>query len=75
MQKKDRIIRILRVIMPTVAIISLIVIPPLDLIPPMIAPLPDYGLDGIIVYVDQPDKSPAFYAAGCVESTQILTLT
>jgi len=52
----------------------------------MIAPLPDtvqeqvddaidYGLDGIIVYVNQPDKSPAFYAAGCVESTQILTLT
>ena len=75
MPKKDRIIRILKVIMPTVAIISLIVIPPWDLVPPMIAPLPDtvqeqvddaidYGLDGIIVYVDQPNKSPAFYAAG-----------
>ena len=24
----------------------------------------DHGLDGIIVYVDQPGKAPAFYAAG-----------
>lgn len=75
MQKRERIIRILRVIMPIVAIISAIVIPPLDLLPPLIAPLPDtvqeqvddaidYGLDGIIVYVDQPGKAPAFYSAG-----------
>ena len=24
----------------------------------------DHGFDGIIVYVDQADKKPAFYAAG-----------
>ena len=61
--------------MPIVAIISIIVIPPLDLLPPLIAPLPDtiqeqvdsavdQGLDGIIVYVDQAGEDPAFYTAG-----------
>ena len=75
MQKKDRIVRILRIIMPIVGIISAIVIAPLDLVPPLIAPLPDtvqeqvddavdQGLDGIIVYVDQAGKDPAFYSAG-----------
>jgi CubicO group peptidase (beta-lactamase class C family) len=75
MQKKDRIIRILRIIMPIVGIISAIVIAPLDLVPPLIAPLPDtvqeqvddavaQGLDGIIVYVDQAGEDPAFYSAG-----------
>jgi CubicO group peptidase (beta-lactamase class C family) len=75
MQKKDHIIRILRIIMPIVGIISAIVIAPLDLVPPLIAPLPDtvqeqvddaadQGLDGIIVYVDQAGESPEFYAAG-----------
>jgi CubicO group peptidase (beta-lactamase class C family) len=69
MQKKKRIVQILRIIMPIVAIISAVVFVP------WIAPLPDTvqeqvngpvdrGLDGIIVYVDQADKSPAFYAAG-----------
>ena len=75
MQKKDRIVRILRIIMPIVAIVITIVIAPLDLVPPLIAPLPDtvqeqvedavdQGLDGIIVYVDQAGKNPAFYTAG-----------
>ncbi len=75
MQKKERIVRILRIIMPIVGLITAIVIAPLDLIPPWIALLPDtvqeqvdgaidQGLDGIIVYVDQPDKSPVFYTAG-----------
>jgi len=61
--------------MPILAIIVAIVIAPLDLVPPWIAPLPDtvqaqveeamgYGLDGIIVYVDEAGKAPAFYAAG-----------
>lgn len=74
-EEKKRIIRILRIIMPIVAITIVIVIAPLDLVPPWIAPLPDtvqeqvdnaidYGLDGIIVYVDQLGKTPAFYAAG-----------
>lgn len=72
---EKRIVRLLRIIMPLVALISILVIPPLDLVPPLIAPLPDtvqdqvdsaidYGLDGIIVYVDQAGKAPAFYASG-----------
>ncbi len=83
MPKKTRTIRVLRIIGPIVAIISTIVIAPLDLVPPWIAPLPDtaqeqvdsaieHGLDGIIIYVDQPDKSPAFYTAGWKnKSTQV----
>ena len=61
--------------MPIVGMISFLVIAPLDLVPSWIAPLPDtvqeqvddaidYGLDGIIVYVDQAGQPPAFYAAG-----------
>ena len=38
---KSRIVRILRIIMPIVGLITIIVIPPLDLVPPLIAPLPD----------------------------------
>jgi len=75
MERKDRIVRVLRIIMPIVGIISAIVIAPLDLVPPLIAPLPDtvqeqvddavvQGLDGIIVYVDQGGQPPAFYTAG-----------
>ncbi|MBN2502285.1 MAG: beta-lactamase family protein [Anaerolineales bacterium] len=75
MSKKDRIVRVLRIIMPIVGLITAVVIPPLDLVPPLIVPLPDtvqaqvddalgYGLDGIIVYVDQAGQDPQFYAAG-----------
>lgn len=75
MQKKERIFRILRIIMPIVAIICAAIIPPWDGFFAWVAPLPDtvqeqvndaidYGLDGIIVYVDQAGKPPAFYAAG-----------
>ena len=74
-QDKRGAVRVLRIVMPIVALISVIVIAPLDLVPPWIAPLPDTvqeqvdeaiddGLDGIIVYVDQPGKAPTFYAAG-----------
>ncbi|MEZ4727059.1 MAG: hypothetical protein R3E79_08000 [Caldilineaceae bacterium] len=41
MQRKDRIVRKLRIVMPIAALISIIVIAPLDLAPPLIAPLPD----------------------------------
>ena len=41
MDKKKRVVRILRIVMPIVALIIAIVIAPLDLIPPMMAPLPD----------------------------------
>ena len=61
--------------MPLVAVISTVVIAPLDLVWEMLPPLPDTvqeqvndavdrGLDGIVVYVDQPGKAPAFYSAG-----------
>ncbi len=61
--------------MPIVAIVSLVVFPPWDLIRAWLEPLPDtvqeqvndavdHGLDGIIVYVDQSGKDPEFYAAG-----------
>jgi D-alanyl-D-alanine carboxypeptidase len=75
MNKKDRTVQVLRIVMPLVAIIITAIIAPLDLVPPLIAPLPDtvqeqvddavdQGLDGIIVYVDQGGQPPAFYTAG-----------
>jgi CubicO group peptidase (beta-lactamase class C family) len=83
MGKKKRVVRILRIIMPIVGITIAIVVAPLDLVPPLVAPLPDsvqeqvdsavdYGLDGIIVYIDQPGEEPAFYSAGWKnKSTQV----
>ncbi len=61
--------------MPSIAVICTIVFTPWLLLRMWITPLPDtvqeqvedvinYGLDGIIVYVDQAGKEPAFYAAG-----------
>jgi len=70
-----RTIRLLRIIMPIVAVICIVVFPPWNGIFAWLMPLPDTiqeqvddaidrGLDGIIVYVDQAGKAPAFYAAG-----------
>jgi len=75
MSKKDRIIRILRIIMPTIGLICAIVLSPLDGIWAWVTPVPDtvqeqvddaigHGLDGIIVYVDKAGEPPAFYTAG-----------
>lgn len=75
MEKRKQIVHILRIVMPIVGIIIAIIIAPLDLLPPILATLPDtvqeqvekapdYKLDGIIVYVDQAGKAPAFYSAG-----------
>ena len=75
MQKKKQIIRVFRIIMPIVGVITTVMFAPLDLLGPWITPLPDtvqaqvddaigLGLDGIIVYVDQAGEEPAFYAAG-----------
>lgn len=61
--------------MPSIAVICTIVFTPWLLLRMWITPLPDtvqeqvedvinYGLDGIIVYVDQAGKEPAFYSAG-----------
>ena len=75
MQKKKQIIRVFRIIMPIVGVITTVMFAPLDLLGPWITPLPDtiqaqvddaigLGLDGIIVYVDRAGEEPAFYAAG-----------
>lgn len=75
MQNKKRIVLFLRIVMPIVAIACIALIPPWDGFFVWASPLPDtvqeqvdnatdYGLDGIIVYVDQPGKAPAFYASG-----------
>ena len=67
--------RWLKIIMPMIAIICTILFTPWILLRAWIAPLPatvqeqvndaiGYGLDGIIVYVDQAGKDQDFYAAG-----------
>ena len=72
---KERIIRILRIIMPIVGLICIVIFSPWDGIWAWITPLPDsvqgqvddaidLGLDGIIVYVDKAGEPPAFYTAG-----------
>ncbi|MDF2157302.1 serine hydrolase domain-containing protein [Algoriphagus sp. CAU 1675] len=72
---KPQIIRILRIIMPLMALASLVIFVPWTLVSVWLAPLPvtvqeqanaaiGYGLDGIIVYVDQGGKEPVSYTAG-----------
>ena len=74
MQKKKRIERILRIVFIIASITSLFFVPWV-LVKAWILPLPDtvqeqvneaigLGFDGIIVYVDQSGKAPAFYSAG-----------
>lgn len=61
--------------MAVVAIVCFIIFPPWEIVWAWIPPLPDtvqeqvdeaidHGFDGIIVYVDQGGKEPAFYTAG-----------
>lgn len=61
--------------MPIIAVICIVVFPPWAAIWTWISPLPDTvqeqvdvaidrGLDGIIVYVDEAGKDPAYYSAG-----------
>lgn len=70
-----RIVRILRIIMPIVGIITAVIFVPWNAVWLLVTPLSDtvqeeldnavdYGFDGIMVYVDQPDEAPAFYASG-----------
>ena len=72
MEKKKRIVQILRIIMPLVGLTCAVVLSPLDGIWAWITPVPDtvqeqvddaigHGLDGIIVYVDEADQPPLFY--------------
>ncbi|MDZ4679932.1 MAG: serine hydrolase domain-containing protein [Saprospiraceae bacterium] len=66
---------LLKIIIPIVAIICAVVFIPWVVVRAWLAPLPNtvqeqvddalkYNLDGIIVYVDQKGKPPAFYMAG-----------
>lgn len=72
---KNLIVRLLRIILPILGLISIVVFSPWDGIWAWITPLPDtvqeqvddaigHGLDGIIVYVDEAGEPPAFYTAG-----------
>ena len=72
--KKKQTKQILRIVFIIASISSLFFVPWI-LLRALLAPLPDtvqeqldkgikYGFDGIIVYVDQAGKEPAFYAAG-----------
>jgi len=67
--------RLLKIFIPIISIIITIVFIPWVVVRAWLAPLPDtiqeqldnalsYKLDGIIVYVDQRGKPPAFYTAG-----------
>lgn len=71
---KNKSERIIRIFLLLGTIISLYFVP-WPIVKAWITPLPksvqeqvnkatDYGFDGIIVYVDQKDKKPAFYTAG-----------
>ena len=71
----NRAVKILRIVMPIVAIVCVVVFPPWNGIFAWLAPLPDtvrqqvdeavdYDLDGIIVYIDQAGQPSALYAAG-----------
>ena len=72
---KTRTIRILRIIMPIVGIISAVIFVPWNAVFLWLTPVSDTvqgelrhaidrGFDGIIVYVDQAGEDPALYAAG-----------
>lgn len=74
MMKKKQTIQILRIMLLAGTIASLFFVPWI-LVKALIMPLPDtvqeqvdeaitYGFDGMIVYVDEGGKEPAFYAAG-----------
>lgn len=71
---KKRLTQMFRIVLTVSAIVSMYFVPWM-LIKAWILPLPDsvqeqvdeavgHGLDGIIVYVDQREKDPAFYTAG-----------
>ncbi len=72
---KKQTIRIFRIVMPIIGATSAVVFIPWILVWAWILPLPDtvqeqvneaigHGFDGMIVYVDEAGKPPAFYTAG-----------
>ncbi|MDP5029884.1 serine hydrolase [Paraglaciecola sp.] len=75
MKKTPLTTRILRIIMPLIAVLCIFLWAPWQAGLMYLSPLPDsiqeqlddaikYDLDGIIVYVQQADNAPEFYAAG-----------
>ena len=73
--KHSRTVQLLRIIMPIVAISCTVAFTPWGIVWAWLAPLPDtvqqqvteavdHGLDGIIVYIDQPGAAPTLYSAG-----------
>ncbi|MBN2878533.1 MAG: beta-lactamase family protein [Clostridia bacterium] len=75
MNKKKKIVLVLRIVMIIFAITCIVGFPPWDGLWAMMTPLPDtiqeevdrsikLGLDGIIVYVDEAGQPPEFYTAG-----------
>lgn len=74
-KKASRLILSLRIVMPIVALVCIVLLPPWNGITAWLAPLPDtvqeqvdaaieHGLDGIIVYVDKAGMPPTLYTAG-----------
>jgi len=66
--------QLIRITTPAIAIVCIIIFPPWDIVWAWLSPLPDsiqeqvddaidHGLDGIIVYIEQQGKDPAFYSA------------
>jgi D-alanyl-D-alanine carboxypeptidase len=72
---KTNVRRLIKITMPAIALACLILFPPWNIVWALLSPLQDSiqeqvdeaidrGIDGIIVYVDQAGKAPAFYSAG-----------
>ncbi len=75
MDKKKKIVFIVRIVMISFSIACVILLTPWDVLYAFMRPLPNtiqkevdnatkLGLDGIIVYVDKKGEQPAFYTAG-----------
>ena len=80
-EKMKRTVRLLRIIMPVVAVVCAVVFVPWVGLWAWGAPLPDtvqeqvddaidHGLDGIIVYTGRSGKAPTLYAAGWKDSAK-----
>lgn len=72
---KTSVRKLIVITMPAIALACLIIFPPWNIVWALLSPLQDSiqeqvddaidrGIDGIIVYVDQAGKEPAFYTAG-----------
>lgn len=81
MPTKKRVVWTLRLILIPVAIACVVVFPPWDGVWLWLKPLPDsveaevagaveYGLDGVVVFVDQGGHEPGFHAAGWKDRVQ-----